>query len=347
MPELRKDPVIGRWVIISTERAKRPTDFIAAAPEEEKGDDGLCPFCPGNESMTPPEILSYREPGSPPNGTGWHIRVTANKFPALRIEGDLDRQGLGMFDKMNGVGAHEVVIESPRHDVRLEELEREQVVMVLRAYRDRIEDLEKDPRFRYVLVFKNHGRRAGASLAHPHSQIIATPIIPKDVKEKLDGAKSFYDFKERCIYCDMIRQEQEMGERVVIESGHFLAFCPFAPRFPFETWIMPKRHDCAYTEIEPDELDDLAAVLKDALLRIGRSLNNPPYNFILHTAPNRVPRKGHWHTLGQDFHWHIEVMPRLTRVAGFEWGSGFYINPTPPEEAARFLREAGPEEVQK
>ena len=337
MPELRKDPVIGRWVIISTERAKRPADFFQ--DEGEPGGGGACPFCPGNESMTPPEIRAFREPGSPPDGPGWYTRVTANKFPALRIEGDLDRQGIGMFDKMNGIGAHEVVIESPMHDTRLEDMETAQVARVLMAYKDRIEDLEKDPRFRYVLVFKNQGRAAGASLAHPHSQIIATPIIPKDVKEKLDGAKSFYDYKERCVYCDIIHQEQTMQERTVRETEHFLAFCPFAPRFPFEVWIMPKRHACEYTEIEQAELDDLAGLMKDVLLRIGRSLNRPPYNYILHTAPNRIPRKGHWHTLGNDFHWHIEIMPRLTRVAGFEWGSGFYINPTPPEEAARYLRE--------
>lgn len=339
MPELRKDPVIGRWVIISTERSKRPGDL---APEMQDGDSAgpvSCPFCAGNEHMTPPEILAYRDPGSLPNGPGWHTRVTANKFPALKIEGDLDRQGIGMFDRMNGVGAHEVIIESPHHDRRTEDLDHGQVVRVLTAYRERIEDLEKDPRLRYILVFKNQGKAAGASLAHPHSQIIATPIIPKDVKEKLDCAKSFYDFKERCIYCDVVRQEEMMKERVVAESEYFLAFCPFAPRFPFEVWVIPKRHMCAYTDITPDEMDNLASVMKEVLSRIGRSLNKPPYNYLLHTAPNRVPRKGHWHTLGNDFHWHIEIMPRLTRVAGFEWGSGFYINPTPPEEAARFLRE--------
>lgn len=338
MPELRKDPVIGRWVIISTERSKRPGEL---APDEKDSDSGpaSCPFCTGNEHMTPPEIIAYRDPDSRPDGPGWQTRVTANKFPALKIEGDLDRQGIGMFDRMNGIGAHEVIIESPHHGMRTEELGVEHTVRVLTAYKERIEDLEKDPRLRYVLVFKNQGRAAGASLAHPHSQIIATPIIPKDVKEKLDGAKSFYDFKERCIYCDVVRQEATMKERVVVDSAHFIAFCPFAPRFPFEVWVMPKRHMCAYTDITGDELNDLASVMKEALSRIGKSLNRPPYNYILHTAPNRIPRRGHWHTLGNDFHWHIEIMPRLTRVAGFEWGSGFYINPTPPEEAARYLRE--------
>ncbi|HEY3346491.1 MAG TPA: galactose-1-phosphate uridylyltransferase [Nitrospirota bacterium] len=340
MPELRKDPVIGRWVIISTERAKRPSDFASANPPEDPGNSANCPFCPGNEGMTPPEILAYREPGTKPDKPGWFTRVTANKFPALRIEGELDRQGIGFFDMMNGVGAHEVIIESPDHSKRLEDMEDDQVIRVLKAYRERIEDLEHDPRFRYVLVFKNQGTAAGASLAHSHSQIIATPIIPKDVKEKLDCAKAFYDYKERCIYCDIIHQERKMGERAVLETERFFAFCPFAPRFPFEVWIMPKTHACAYTDIEPDELAELAGVMKTVLGRMARTLKNPPYNYIIHTAPNRVPRKGHWHTLGNDFHWHIEIMPRLTKVAGFEWGSGFYINPTPPEEAAKFLREA-------
>ena len=339
MPELRKDPVIGRWVIINTERAKRPSDFVPSAPEPETSKPD-CPFCMGNESLTPPEILAYRENNSAPNTPGWSTRVVPNKFPALRIEGDLDRQGVGIFDRMNGVGAHEVVIDSPGHDTRLEETDKAQVARVLHAYRERIADLERDPRFRYVLVFKNEGRLAGATLSHPHSQIIATPIIPKEVKEKLDAAKSFYDFKDRCIYCDVVSQEQAMGERNVIETAYFLAFCPFAPRFPFEIWIVPKRHSCAYTDIFPDEQDDLAHVMKTVLMKLSVVLKRPPYNFIIHTAPNRIPRKGHWHTLGLDFHWHIEIIPRLTSIAGFEWGAGFFINPMPPEDAAKYLREA-------
>ena len=336
MPELRKDPIIGRWVIISSERGKRPTDFQGEQPKR-KG--GFCPFDTGNEHTTPPEILSYREDGSAPNTPGWTLRVVANKFPALQIEGDLNKQGEGVFDKMNGIGAHEVIIETPFHDATLSTLPLKAVENVLWSYRDRIVDLKKDPRFQYVLIFKNEGEAAGASLEHSHSQLIALPIVPKRVREEIDGAKQYYDYKERCVYCDIIHQEQTMQERTVRETEHFLAFCPFAPRFPFEVWIMPKRHACEYTEIEQAELDDLAGLMKDVLLRIGRSLNRPPYNYILHTAPNRIPRKGHWHTLGNDFHWHIEIMPRLTRVAGFEWGSGFYINPTPPEEAARYLRE--------
>ena len=190
-----------------------------------------------------------------------------------------------------------------------------------------------------MLILKNQGWAAGSALNHTHSQIIATPVIPKLVKEKLDGAKSYYDYKERCIFCDMIRQELADAARVVEETRHFIVFTPFAPRFPFEVWIYPKKHSCAYADISKEEMMDFSRSLRNTLQRIGKTLDNPPYNYILYTAPNRVPRRGHWHTLNDDFHWHLEIMPRLTRVAGFEWGSGFYINPTPPEDAAKHLRD--------
>jgi UDPglucose--hexose-1-phosphate uridylyltransferase len=329
MPELRKDPIIGRWVIISTERGKRPTDF---APVPRAKPSGFCPFCTGNESKTPPEVYALREPGSAKDGPGWRVRVVSNKFPALQIEGELNRQGEGIYDKMNGVGAHEVIIETPDHDKTLSDLDEDRVVEVLLAWQYRIIDLKKDPRFKYIVVFKNHGEAAGASLEHSHTQLVAMPIIPKRVTEEIEGSRRYYEFKERCVYCDIISQEISEDVRVVSANETFLAIEPFAARFPFETWILPKAHLSAYEEIKGTEVVHLARILKEVLMKINVALNNPPYNFILHTLPLHGDNRS-W------YHWHIEVMPKLTKVAGFEWGSGFYINPTSPEEATKYLRE--------
>ena len=335
MPELRKDPITGRWVIISTDRAKRPTDF-SFEPAEIKG--GFCPFCPGHEDKTPPEILTYRSDGSGPNSPGWRVRVVPNKFPALGIEGDLGRQGEGLFDKMSGIGAHEVIIEAPAHEQTLATLPEKHVEDVLWAFRDRMLDLQRDRRFRYILIFKNHGAPAGASLEHSHSQLIALPIVPKRVREEVDGAKSYYGYKERCIYCDIIRQERDSGIRVVAENEGFLTVAPYAPRFPFETWILPKEHESAFENSQRHFYRDLARALKNFLMRIDRVLEMPSYNLVLHTSPVKEAPNDY-------YHWHLEMMPKLTRVAGFEWGTGIYINPTPPEEAAKFLREVSLEQA--
>lgn len=341
MSWLRKDPVVGRWIIVSKERPRRPEDYVFEEPPDDVT-PAECPLCAGNESKTPPEISAFRPEGSPPNAKGWWTRTIPSKFPVLSVEGSLEREGKGIYDWMNGTGAHELIIESPEHAVRLEELPESQVEKVLWAYRDRILDLERDQRLRSVLIFKNQGWMAGSTVNHPHSQIIATPVIPKLAKEKLDGAKSYYDYKERCIFCDIIRQEIADPERVVEETKHFLVIVPFAPRFPFEIQIFPKRHHCSYVDVTKEEIMDFARTLRSTLRRLGKVLRNPPYNYMLYTAPNRLPRRGHWHTLNDDFHWHLEIIPRITRIAGFEWGSGFYINPTPPELAATYLREARP-----
>ena len=330
MPELRKDPVIGRWVIISSERSKRPSDFAGGGPSRRN--TGLCPFCPGNESSTPPEIVADRDPETAPNTPGWTLRVISNKFPALTIEGELNREGVGIFDKMNGVGAHEVIVETPDHNQDIVDLSEAQVTRVLTSYRSRMVDLGRDPRFRYVMVFKNQGEAAGASLEHSHSQLIATPVVPKRVQEELDGSRKYYEYKERCIFCDIVRQERESGDRVVGENNQFICITPFAPRFPFECWILPRYHQSRFGDLSDELLDDLSSLLQDTLRRLRAALDDPPYNYVLHTAP--VMRD-----YDHEYHWHFEIIPKLTKVAGFEWGTGFYINPTAPEDAARFLRE--------
>jgi UDPglucose--hexose-1-phosphate uridylyltransferase len=331
MPELRRDPIVGRWVIIATDRSKRPTDFLIEKAEPR---GGFCPLCPGQEAKTPPEILAYRTPGSPRNGPGWTVRVVPNKFPALMIEGGLAREGEGLYDKMNGVGAHEVIIEGADHKRQLADLGESEIENVLWAWRDRILDLKRDARFKYIMIFKNHGAAAGASLDHTHSQLIALPIVPKNVAEEMKGALEYFNYKERCVYCDIVRQETNDGRRLVYENTDFVVLEPFAPKFPFETWVLPKAHDSAFEDCQKNEYANLAGALRLILRKLHRALDNPPYNFILHTSPFQEMVNPH-------YHWHIEIMPTLAKVAGFEWGSGFYINPTPPEDAAKFLRDVG------
>jgi UDPglucose--hexose-1-phosphate uridylyltransferase len=309
------------------------------APEEydipsEKDSETSCILCPGREKETPPEIARVTEDGK------WLSRVIPNVKPVFQIEGELGRRGVGMYDKMNSVGANEIIIETPDHKRRPEDMGVEQVLRVVRMYRERVSDLERDARMRYILIFKNSGKGAGAIYTHPHTEIVATPIIPKRMKEELDGAKQYYAYKERCIFCDIMREELRLGDRVISETRDFLAFSLFAPKFPFEFWILPKKHHCAFQEIGAAEMEDLSLMFATVLKKMRRILRDPPFNYVIHTAPNRVPRHGHWHTLGDDFHWHMEIMPRLLRTSGFEWGSGFYILPTSPEDAAKYLREA-------
>jgi UDPglucose--hexose-1-phosphate uridylyltransferase len=329
MSELRRDPISGRWVIISVERGKRPTDFVSPS-QKKRG--GFCPFCPGNEYTTPSEIIAFRPSETKANTPGWTLRVMPNKFPALQIYGDLNKLGVGMFDKMSGIGAHEVIVETPDHMLSLATMSQKLVEDALWAYYQRLSDLKKDQRIKYVLLFKNEGDVAGASLEHSHTQLIALPIIPKLVAEEINASKQYYNLKERCIFCDMINQELESRVRVVYENARYVALAPFAPRAPFETWILPKKHESVFSP--PDKnFSLLADILQTVLKQIDRILDVPPYNFLIHTSPFNDE-------INDYYHWHIEIVPKLTKIAGFEWGSGFYINPTPPEESAKFMREA-------
>ena len=335
MPELRRDPVMGRWVIISTDRAGRPRDFFQSGQSAaaRQASTALCPFCPGQERLTPKEILAYRPQGGEPNSPGWTVRVVPNKFPALQVEGDLGREGIGLYDRMNGIGAHEVIIETPEHKDTLAEMPSKRIEDVLWAYRDRMVDLKKDLRFRYILVFKNHGVAAGATLEHTHSQLIALPVIPGSVTAEIEGCRAHFQQRERCIYCDILRQELGDGDRLVAENPEFVCITPFAPRFPFEMWILPKRHSAYFEDSQKTHFELLAPILSESLRRMDRVLSRPAFNFILHTSPLHEKTN-------EFYHWHIEVIPKLTQVAGFEWGTGFYINPVTPEDSAKSLREA-------
>ena len=332
MPELRKDPITGRWVIISTDRAKRPMDFVRESVTI-KG-TGICPFCPGNEGKTPPEILAYGRNGGGKDTPGWSLRVVPNKFPALGIEGGLDREGEGLFDRMNGVGAHEVIVETPDHQLTLATMPEKAVEEALWAYRDRMLDLKNDRRFRYILLFKNHGEPAGASLEHTHSQLIA---LPDRSQARARGSGQFEALlrRKRALYFlrhdppgNRNRDARDPEQRSLHRAGTLTrrasrlkpGYCrgSTAPRLK----ICPR----LTTEI----LRRSCANFLDASTRRSRFLRT---TYVIHTSPIGEEINDH-------YHWHIEMMPKLTKVAGFEWGTGFYINPTPPEEAARFLRDA-------
>ncbi len=329
MAELRRDPIVGRWVIVDTDHLGSPNDFQY---EQHIPKGGVCPFCYGSESMTPPEIECFREPGTASNTPGWQVRVVANKFPALQIEGDLDRRPLGLYDMSNGIGAHEVVIESPYHAKDIPDLLPQEIESYIRMCCRRAIDLAKDKRFKYLMFFRNYGSAAGASLEHAHTQIVALPMVPKNVVEEITGAKSYFDYRERCIFCDIIRQEVQEKERIVLENKFFLSFCPFVSRFSFEIWIIPKKHSGYFRSMSDDEIKALAVILKETIAKVKNIFPNLSYNYILHIAPINGD------TDVEYYHWHIEFMPKLTQVAGFEWGTGFYIDPIAPELAAKHLK---------
>jgi UDPglucose--hexose-1-phosphate uridylyltransferase len=323
MPEIRKDPVFGRWVIIASERGLRPNEFRLGSGPETGG--YICPFCAGHEDLTPPEI--YALPGEK---GAWRLRVVRNKYPALVSDGSVENRRAGIYDRMDGMGFHEVIIETPEHGRRLEEMPVEAVADVIRTFVLRVGEIKKDPRIKYVMIFKNHGRNAGASLLHPHSQIIAMPMAPLRVMQAVDGAADYHRERGACVFCDIVKEETEFNLRVVAENAAFLAVTPYASRFSFETWILPKKHASHFEEMPAGLAVELAAVLKTALAKLSVSLPELSYNLIVHTMPVQAPSAEH-------YHWHIEIMPKLSQMAGFEWGTGFYINTVSPEEAAEIL----------
>ena len=330
MSFFRRDPVTGRWTIINPEKKYKKTEKNLSSPEGtgglKHGGRTFCPFCPGHEEKTPPAVLIKETQSSRP----WAVRVVPNKFPALDSSSLSVLTTIGIYDRMSGFGIHEVIIETPSHTTSFPDLELEHATEVVRAWKERYKDTSKDPRIRYILLFRNRGGEAGATLAHPHSQLIALPIIPRLVMEELDGSQKYYEWKERCVFCDMIRDEELQGLRIITSNDNFVAFAPYASRFAYETWILPRKHQSHFADVEGQE-DQLASILKDVLGQLDQALDFPAYNLLIHSAPCDEGDLVH-------YHWHIEIMPRLTRIAGFEWGTGFYLNPVLPEDAARTLR---------
>jgi UDPglucose--hexose-1-phosphate uridylyltransferase len=333
-PEFRRDPLHNTWVVFAPERQRRPQDFAPAVLQTGT----LDPFAEGSERLTPPEVYALRKEKSKPNESGWRVRVVPNRYPAMRIEGKLEASPAGLYDRVTGIGAHEVIIETPDGEVAMEELPIAAITDIFSVYRERILDLDKDTRFQHIYIFKNVGPSAGASLAHAHSQLVALPLIPPFVEGKLVRAREHFLLKQRSLFSDILHTERADGSRLVAENDSFVLFCPFASRFPFELAIFPKRHHPDFVSCTTLELHDLAEILRFALERLNAVLEKPGYNLLLHTAPLWRPATERFASARHDYSWHLEIAPRFNSLAGFEIGLGAYINTVYPEEAARFLR---------
>lgn len=341
MSELRRNPITKEWVIIAPERAKRP-DQVQNHMDQERTSNletegtSACPFCPGNEESCGEAVLTYY--GDKRGGRGeskWSLRVVPNKYPALVGGGEVMRRAEGagdLFMHMDGTGYHEVIIEHPDHLQTIATMPAEAVEGVIKSYVERYRVLIERPEVELVTIFRNNGPGAGTSIRHPHSQIIASPLVPMNLRHVIEETVRYYDTMGTCVYCDMIAQERMLERRVVSETEHFMVIIPFFSRSPFETWILPKTHRASFAGIPEAEVKDLARVLIDVLARLYRGLDNPDYNYMIQCAPYQENPADY-------YHWHLQILPRCCEVAGFELGSGIYLNTTSPEECARFLRE--------
>ncbi len=341
MSEFRYNRLKDTWSIIAEERAKRPHDYATHIHEEEIGDVKRCPFEYGNEFMTPPEVFAIREKGTKPDTPGWKVRVIPNKYPAVNPETKLEKTFDCIYDKFSGFGYHEVIIDTPDHFKHIQNFENEDYFYLLTAFKERMRNLFDDEKIMYVHIFKNHGKEAGKSLVHSHSQLIALPMIPKSIDTQINQCREYFLEKERCLLCDEIRYEIFSEKRVVYENKEFLVYCPYASLYPFEIRIVPRVHSHSFLEI--NDFDSLIDALKIAVKRLHKSLINPPFNMILYTSPPKrdnykIPN--YFYNIQRFNHWYIEILPRIAIHAGFELGTGYYINPTPPELAAKYLREA-------
>ncbi len=336
---MRWDPILKIWTIVSPERGKRPGTFIPPVPDNPPQADGeICPFCHHSEISQGNVIYQAADPEKE---YPWFVKVVPNRYPVFRIEGTVKRWNEGLYDIVEGVGAHEIVIDTPTCDLQFADISIKRRAEVLKAYRARILDLKKDVRFRHILIFKNHGSRAGAAMYHSHTQIVALPERPLNLQTMLSTSRDHFNRKERCLFCDVLRQERDGASRVVFEDDVYTAFVPFASSHPFELMVIPRRHAHDFSLSTDEELYSLSRVLGNVLQRLNKTLRNPPYNFVLITAPPQSPkltRPDYWNSIEQDFHWHIRITPRITFNAGFEWGTGFSINPVRPEDAAAHLR---------
>jgi UDPglucose--hexose-1-phosphate uridylyltransferase len=327
MPEIRQNIITRQWVIIAAERASRPDQFQTAKSQRKElpQHDPACPFCPGNEAMTPPE--TYR---SPQAGT-WKVRAFPNKFAALSTEGDLVRRIDGLKRTISGVGVHEVIVESRMHNTTLALMTDAEIEDVIAACLDRYNKIFADHRVEAVTLFKNHGAAAGTSLVHPHMQLIGTPVIPTEVRERLEWALRFYDDNGACIFCATLDSELRDQSRLIAENKHFIAFIPFAALSPFHLWIYPRRHCASFGSIAHDEIASLGRILRTVQRKLYFGLNDPDFNLVVRTAPRES-------THIRYYHWYVSVVPRITQAAGFELGSGMFINVSRPEDSAAFLR---------
>ncbi|NJK81541.1 MAG: galactose-1-phosphate uridylyltransferase [Chloroflexaceae bacterium] len=330
MPELRQNYATKEWVIIASERAKRPSSYVENGvhkllTEDRPEYDPNCPFCVGNEE------LDLQVENFPPVGP-WKTRVVRNKYPALSGDGLPVQLSDGVHASISGVGRHEVLVEHPRHNTTLALIDPEHIQLVLETFQQRGKAMSEDPRIKQIIFFKNHGERAGASLAHPHCQIIGMPVVPDTIRRRMLAMQQHVNEQGENPIQVMLEEELQSGERLINVSEHFVAFVLYAGSSPFHSWIVPRRPQANFLDVPPAELADLAVVLRDMLRRIYYGLNDPDYNLIIRSSPLHEPNDSH-------FHWYIAMVPRLSRVAGFEMGSGMYINPSLPESCAAFLRD--------
>ena len=328
MAEFRRDPITGRWVIIAAERAQRPRQLGAAS---DSSLPELCPFCAGNEALTPPEVWASRADGQA-NRPGWRVRVVPNKYPALESGGAWQGINNGFYQSQPGLGVHELIVECPHHLIHMADLADEEFADILRAYSQRLAALSRDPRWRYLLIYKNQGDRAGATFEHLHSQLVALPSIPREALDEITGAEAHFTAFGRCIYCDIVERELADGARVIFAHDQFIALCPFAPRFSYETWLLPRTHGAVFAECSDQALKQCARALRETIRRLNRALDDPPFNYFIHSLPTRAGAT-------RSYHWHLEILPQLFRAAGFELGSGSNINAVAPEAAAKLLRD--------
>lgn len=328
MPEIRCNLITGDWVIFATERAKRPEDFNHSSEKREISSwVESCPFCPGNEHFTPDERLRLYD-----SEQKWSVRSVPNKYSVLSFEGSMTRKTEGLKHSMSGVGLHEVLIETPFHHLTTAVLPLEQIEQILFAYRQRFLEFYKDSRISHVIIFKNHGVEAGTSLEHPHSQIVGTPVIPGQVRARIDEARHLYDEFGKCLYCRTLADELEDQIRLVEQNDSFVAFVPYAALSPFHLWIFPRRHDACFGQLQDYELKALAQILKNVLARVYIGLDNPPFNYVIRSLPPSESKT-------KFLHWYLAIVPRVSKLAGFELGTGMYINTALPEKSAQFLRE--------
>ncbi len=327
MSELRQNLATKEWVIIASERAKRPHEFVEPgrmACGEGPTWEATCPFCPGNEEV---ELEVTRVPEIGP----WQVRIVGNRYPALSDTAALEREYNGLVRRISGTGYHEVIVESPLHNTCMALQTPAAVARTFRTFIDRAWAIQRDPRIEYILFFKNHGRQAGASLRHPHAQMMALPMVPNEVRVRADQARMHFDEVGTCAYCEMLQHERADGRRIILESEHFVAFTPYASVSPFHIWIVPTNHVASFFHADTAEIDDLGEIMHAVMRRLYVGLNNPDYNYVIRSAPVR--------DLGSPYlHWYITVIPRISLAAGFELGSGIYINPSLPEECAQYLR---------
>lgn len=335
MTEFRRDPLTHRWIVTGFAQSESPENLVSTF--QKKTNEKDCPFCEGKEILTPAETYAIRKSGTHPNEPGWEVRVVPNRSTDLRT-GELQKRGQGsIYDLQNASGVHETVIETPKHISKFSELPLSQMINIFKTLQLRNGEHKKNHLLKGILIFRNQGKGSAGIFEHSHSQIISLPFISKAIRDELEGAKRYYDLKTRCIFCDMIFEEKKINQRDIFENNHYFAWCPFASRFPFETWIVAKQHQSEFLHADSNTFQDLSSAVKNVLNRVEKVLGDVPISFVLHTAPLRCNITEDSSYISTSYHWHIEILPHVSPPGGFEWGGDFFLSPPTPETCAKIL----------